>query len=216
MEAWERVLYIMQQENLNKNSMSVRIGLNQNVTIGSVVNEKKNPRPTTLRRIADAFPRYNRDWVLAGEEPILNSEFSEIIKDENKIKLVPLMPISAQGGTLNDFVVSVKESGCEKIVSPIRNVDLAITVQGDSMAPEFPNGSTVFVQKINEKAFIDWGKAYVLDTCNGVVIKTLVPSEKEENIKCVSINQNPIYAPFEIETSAIYGIYRIKLCLSLK
>ena len=191
MEAWERVLYIMQQENLNKNSMSVRIGLNQNVTIGSVVNEKKNPRQVTLKRIADAFPRYNRNWIMEGEEPILNSEFSEIIKDEDKVILVPLMPISAQGGTLNDFVVSVKKSDCEKIISPIRNVDLAITVQGESMAPEFPNGSTVFVQKINEKAFIDWGKAYVLDTCNGVVIKILIPSEKEGYIKCVSINKDP-------------------------
>ena len=216
MKAWERVLYIMQQENLNKNSMSSRIGLNQNVTIGGVINEKKNPRPVTLRRIADAFPKYNRDWIMNGEEPIMNNDIDIMIKDEKKSITVPLMPISAQGGSLNDFVMSVKEVDCEKVISPIRGVDLAVTVQGDSMAPEFPNGSTVFVQKINEKAFIDWGKVYVLDTCNGVVIKALSPSDKEGFVRCVSINKDPLYAPFDIDFSDIYGIYRVKLCLSLK
>lgn len=34
---------------------------------------------------------------------------------------VPLLPISAQGGSLNDFMVSVKDSECERVVSPLRN-----------------------------------------------------------------------------------------------
>ena len=216
MEGWERVLFIMEQEHLNKNSMSTRIGLNQNVTIGSVVNERKNPRETTLRRIADAFPKYSRDWVIKGIEPIYDSEVGELLTKDENVFTVPLMPISAQGGSLNDFVMSVRESECERIVSPIRNVDLAITIQGDSMAPEYPNGSTVFVQKINERAFIEWGKVYVLDTCNGVVIKTLVPSSEKGCFRCVSINKDPIYAPFDVPMEEVYGVYRVKLCLSLK
>ena len=75
--------------------------------------------------------------------------------------LIPLLPIAAQGGTLKEFIVSVKDSDTEHIVSPIKGVDFAITVAGDSMAPEYPNGSQILIKKIDEKAFIDWGKAYV-------------------------------------------------------
>ncbi len=136
--------------------------------------------------------------------------------DLNDIVFVPLLPISAQGGPLNDFVVSVKDSDCERVVSPVRGADFAITVSGDSMAPEYPSGSQIIIKKINEKAFIKWGEAYVLDTCNGTVIKLIVPSEKGGFIKCLSINPDPKYAPFEVSFDNIYGIYRVLMCMAVK
>lgn len=84
------------------------------------------------------------------------------------------------------------------------------------MAPEYPNGSRLLIKRINEKAFIEWGKTYVLDTCNGSVIKRIVPSAKEGFVKCLSINTDPIYAPFEVALSDIYGIYKVLLCMSIK
>lgn len=129
---------------------------------------------------------------------------------------VLLIPISAQGGSLNEFVVSVKGSECERIISPIRGADFAIQVSGDSMAPEYPNGSRVFIKKINERAFIEWGKTYVLDTCNGTVIKTLVPSDDKDSVRCISINPDPIYAPFDVRFEDMYGLYKVMLCMSVK
>ncbi len=82
----------------------------------------------------------------------------------------------------------MKDSECERIVSPIKDVDFAITVAGDSMAPEFPNGSQILVKKIDEKQFIEWGKAYVLDTSNGTVLKILNKSEKDGYVRCTSLN----------------------------
>ena len=58
-----------------------------------------------------------------------------------------LLPISAQGGSLNDFVVSLKHADCQRVVTPIKNVDFVITVTGDSMVPDYPNGSQVLVKK---------------------------------------------------------------------
>lgn len=129
---------------------------------------------------------------------------------------VPLLPISAQGGSLNEFFVSVKNSDCEQIISPIKGADFAITVAGDSMAPEYPNGSQVLIKKINEKAFIDWGKVFVLDTCNGAVIKVVVPSDREGCIRCVSVNPDPRFAPYDVCLTDIFGIYRVMLCMSIK
>ena len=82
------------------------------------------------------------------------------------------------------------------------------------MAPEYPAGSQIFIKKINERAFIDWGKVYVLDTCNGSVIKRVFPADDPGKVKCVSIN--PDYPPFEVAYEDIYGMYRVLLCMSIK
>ncbi len=47
-----------------------------------------------------------------------------------------------------------------------------MSVSGRGMAPEYPSGSQILIKRIDEKAFIDWGRVYVLDTCNSTVIKT--------------------------------------------
>ena len=120
------------------------------------------------------------------------------------------------GGSLSDFTVSVKDSDCEKVVSPVKGADFAIQVTGDSMAPEYPSGSVILIKKINESAFIEWGKAYVLDTENGSVVKKGVPSDKEGCIRCVSINPDPSFAPFDVPLSSVFGIYRVLMCMSMK
>ena len=129
--------------------------------------------------------------------------------------IVPLIPISAQGGSLNDFTATVMEYDCEKVLSPIRDVDFAMTVSGDSMSPEYPSGCQVLVKRINERAFIDWGKVFVLDTINGTIIKKLMPVEGDpEKVTCVSIN--PEYPSFEVGFEHIRGVYRVLMCMSLK
>ena len=186
---------------------------------GYVSSMRKGFGTDKLNNVLKIFPDLNREWLLYGEGEMLNSakpnEQFAVSKTETATT-VPLIPISAQGGSLNEFVVSIKGSECERIISPINGADFAIQVSGDSMAPEYPNGSRVFIKKINERAFIEWGKTYVLDTCNGTVIKTLVPSEKPECVKCISINPDPMYAPFEICLEDVYGMYKVLLCMSVK
>lgn len=198
-----------------------------NVTQGFVSQVEKGARPMPeeyiSKIIADDFyiiPDFNKTIQLSKQGDASNKNTDEMILQEidNNIKTyeVPLLPISAQGGSLNDFVVSVKDTDCEKIISPIKNVSFAITVAGDSMAPEFPSGSQILIKKIDEKAFIEWGKVYVLDTCNGVIVKRLIPSEKKGYIKCLSDNNPMIYAPFDVCTNDVFGIYRVMLCMSVK
>ena len=185
-------------------------------------------------RIKNAFPELNMNWLKVGigsmlvEDPgyseetlvvpglISESESEEDSRVMEAANWVYLLPISAKGGSLNDFVVSVKDSDGEKVISPIAGADYAITIAGDSMAPEYPNGSQILIKKINERAFIDWGKAYVLDTCNGVVVKILVPSKRDGYVRCLSLNPDPMYAPFEVCLEDVFGVYRVLLCMSVK
>ncbi len=212
----ERLIKYLKYKCIGQVKFAETVGLSR----GFVSNIVNSIQPNTLLKITKCYPDLNKGWLLTGEGEMLkeNSEnfSSNSIQEEPMGKFIPLLPVSAQGGSLNDFIVSVWESDCEKVVSPVRGADFAMTVSGDSMAPEYPNGSQVHVKKINEQAFIEWGKVYVVDTCNGAVIKRIIPSDREGYIKCVSINPNPVYAPFEIDMNDVYGIYRVMICLSIK
>lgn len=152
-------------------------------------------------------------WLLTGEGEMLQGGVHGT-GITNVANTIPLLPVSAQGGSLNDFVVSVKENDCERIISPIKDAEYAMSVSGDSMSPEYPSGSQILIKRINEKAFIDWGRTYVLDTCNGTVIKRLFPTENKDRVICKSIN--PEYPPFEVCLADVYGVYRVLMCMSLK
>ncbi|MBF1438345.1 MAG: helix-turn-helix transcriptional regulator [Prevotella nanceiensis] len=155
---------------------------------------------------------FNKVWLLTGEGEMLNND--TLPEQTHETYRIPLLPISAQGGAFNDFVVSVQESECERVISPIKNADFAISIQGDSMAPEYPSGSQVLIKRINERAFIEWGKTYVLDTCNGSVVKNLYPSDDPNKVICKSIN--PDFPPFEVSLSDVYGVYKVLMCMALK
>lgn len=211
----QRIISFIKYQKLSQRKFENSI----NVSNGFVNNISKSIGADKLQRILNVYPDLNPDWLLYGEGSMLKTSpggVSAMPPPGDGVATVPLLPLSAQGGPLNDFVLSVREADCEKVVSPIPGADLAITVSGDSMAPEYPNGSRLLIKRINEKAFIEWGKTYVLDTCNGSVIKRIVPSAKEGFIKCLSINTDPIYAPFEVALSDIYGIYKVLLCMSIK
>ena len=127
---------------------------------------------------------------------------------------VPVLPTEAMAGTLGDFALAVQDYECERMVSPIKGADFAIKIQGDSMSPEYPSGAVCLIKKVNEKAFIEWGKVYVLDTENGAVIKQIRRTDKDNVVECVSLN--PAFQPFTIECSYIKGWYRILMLISLK
>lgn len=211
----ERFDKYMKTKGLNDNKVTNSLGLSIG-TLGKSRKENRDLSEKNIEKILNFYTDLNRTWLLTGEGSMFTTDPSLAGFNEMGYTRVPLLPISAQGGSLNDFVVSVSLQDCEKIISPINGADIAITISGDSMADEYPNGSIVLAKRINERAFIDWGKVYVLDTCNGVVVKTLTPSEKEDYVRCVSINPAPIYAPFEVALNDIYGVYRVMLCMAKK
>lgn len=219
MEDWERIQFIMNEEGLNKNSFSKAIGITNNVTITRIINERRSPSKDTCKKIVAAFPKYNLEWLLTGEGNIINEKNNTPTKNMETSEPFKtyLLPMSAMGGSLTGFTSSAMLKDCEAIISPIENVDFAISVYGDSMAPEYTSGSRVLIKKINPNIFIDWGKTYVLDTPNGVIIKEIHEcKDKPGYIRCHSINPDPKFSDFDVPLNEVYGIYRVLMCLSAK
>lgn len=207
----------LKYKGINDNQATELLGF----STGTISKSRKEGRDLSDRSAEKAlnfFQDLSRVWLLTGVGEMINNPNQPAEAKENDstddVAMVPLLPIAALAGSLSDFAVSVMYSDCEQVVSPIRGADLAITVSGESMTPEYPNGSQIFIKRINEKAFIEWGRVYVLDTVNGSVIKRVFPSDDENRIKCVSTN--PEYPPFEINMQDVNGIYRVLLCMSVK
>ena len=162
-------------------------------------------------------------WLLTGEGEMLTTDAPVVEQrkqesEENEGKLIPLLPLSAEGGSLDGFDnLGVSLPDCEVIYSPIKDADMAITVSGKSMEPDYPEGCRVVVKRINHSLFIEWGREYVLDTTNGIVLKTLTPAKDPDYIRCTSINPDQQrYAPFEIPKASIRGVYRVHLMMGRK
>lgn len=126
---------------------------------------------------------------------------------------IPMLPIDAVGGPLSGFDDSVTLDKCELVVSPIANVDFAMEVHGDSMTPDYPSGARLFVKRIDMSAFIEWGRVYVLDTCNGSVVKEVYPCG-DDAIECRSKNSK--FPPFTVKLKDIRGMYRVLMTMILK
>lgn len=185
--------------------------------------------------IVTTYPQFNLTWILTGEGEMLSRQQSieedTVLKVQENVApygkknllsktggyITYLLPMSAMGGSLTGFAASgTMLQHCEAVVSPIEDVDFAITVYGESMAPEYPSGSRILIKKVNPSIFIDWGKVYVLDTPNGVIVKEIHESEKDGCVACYSINPNPKFKPFNVPMAEVYGMYRVLMCMSAK
>ena len=186
--------------NLTQSQLGEILGCGQ-TNISEIERNKKDIDDTQYRTLCELY----------GEDEVSVFQIGNI-NDNNRTVAgktdyeTYLLPQSAMGGSLSGFAEDgVTLQNCEKVISPIKGVDFAISVYGESMAPEYPSGSRVLIKKVDPTIFIDWGKVYVLDTSNGVIIKELHKNNKDGYVTCHSINPDPKYADFDIEISAYLG-----------
>lgn len=216
---------LLKELGMNPKQLSDSLGKERPQWAYDILNENKNVgiSKNVAELICEKFPRINKSWLLTGDGDMLTSK-AETTKDTNADEITKkngyityLLPMSAMGGSLTGFAEpGVLLQNCEAVVSPIENVDFAITVYGDSMAPEYPSGSRILIKKINPDLFIEWGKVYVLDTPNGVIVKEVHESNKEGYVSCYSLNPNPKFKPFDVLMDEVFGMYRVLMCLSAK
>jgi phage repressor protein C with HTH and peptisase S24 domain len=168
----------------------------------------------SISRALKGDEAYLTDSLLSKVDAVQKFYDDKPTNEEIDQEMVLVIPTGARAGTLADFATSISAYDCERMVTPIKGADYAIQVTGDSMSPEYPSGSMILIKRINEKAFVEWGKTYVLDTENGAVIKTIRRTDNPDVIECVSLN--PAYQPFTMETRYINGWYRVLMVLALK
>ena len=118
---------------------------------------------------------------------------------------IPLIPFSAMAGALSGEHTAL-DYECEHYVVPaFQGADFLIPIKGCSMYPTYASGDIVACKRVPmTDIFFQWNKVYVIDTCQGALIKRIKPGKDNEHILIVSDNEE--YDPFELAYSEIYAV----------
>lgn len=91
----------------------------------------------------------------------------------------------------------------QPIITQFPKYDYTVEVRGDSMMPEYKSGDVVACLDVTRSTFLQWGRTFLLNTSQGVIIKKVY--DAGDCVKCVSVNEEK-YPAFEIPKSEIYSI----------
>ena len=207
----QRITAIINYKSRNESDFANIIGIAQ-TSLNNYMTGRRKISFDVIKKISTSFGDISLDWLITGKGAMLKVEAPALIPSASSEEGTPLLPVEAWGGSLAGSSIAVLAEQCKKYNVPISNIDYLIPIAGDSMMPDYCPGDIVAIKKINERAFIEWGKVYVLDTCNGVVIKEIQPSKDEGCITCVSRNKPEKYRPFEVnlDPEEFYGMYAVK------
>ena len=172
-----------------------------NLSNGFVKNISKGIGVEKLRSILEAFPDINSDWLLYGTGEMLKAASKSANKE------LPLLPLDAMAGALSGVDFQIKDYECEHYVIPdFKEADFLISVAGDSMNPTFMSGDVLAVRKVPMGGiWFEWGRAYVIATRQGCIVKRILPSDKEGYVRIVSDNKDN-YPPFLLPHEEINGV----------
>lgn len=217
MTAIERIEALTRHLNVNVKVLSELCGYERPQAFYDILKGKtRNISSAMSEKISAAFPEIDKVWLLTGAGTMLRSSAQQATEPRaddtdstDSQSQVPLLHLAAIAGPLSCFYQGGEDMrNCPKITSPVPNSDLALPITGDSMEPMFEHGSILFIKRINEEAFIPWGNPMVIDTENGIFVKTIFPDEENPTYVWAK-SVNPKYPPMHVPKSSIYGMYRV-------
>ena len=192
----ERILYFVETLGVSKRKFYERI----NVSRGTLESDSGITEDVMAKFLAE-FPEISEKWLLTGEgEMLKRAEMRMEIEGIDRKKALPLLPVEAIAGWDGTMPTGVMDWQCEWLDMPnfiIRGADYLIRISGDSMYPEYRSGDIIACRRLSEVTFFQWGKIYVIDSNQGVMLKRI--EEVEDNpdyILCVS--ENPRHKPFRL------------------
>jgi phage repressor protein C with HTH and peptisase S24 domain len=172
----------------------------------------------------------NPSWLLTGQgDMLVKNDVQQNVETKREaipamegipsdIAPIPLVTEHAAAGFGNDCF-SIQESDVKDyyIIPKFRfnHVDFMIEVSGISMYPHFKSGDVIACTILHEAKYIQWNRCHVIATRNqGILVKRIMPSEKEGCFKIVSENKD--FPPFDLPKEDITGLALVVGCVSLE
>lgn len=190
-----KIYDLVKDPNMEASSQMVKeLWIDYNYSYNSGTDPEWQPPENILINFRKGIDAYQRGTIV-------------IEKTDSDSDYVPLLPVEAMAGSLQGFSEGVALMDCRKIKSPVQGADWAIQISGDSMEPDYKNGTYLYIRKLSG-GFVPWGQTIVVDTIDGVVVKDIFPiADTDAFIEARSKNSK--YPPFKIDTSCILGMYRV-------
>jgi hypothetical protein len=175
---------------------------------GYVTSMRKGFGPDKLNNVLNAYPQLNRDWLLYGEGNMLKTEKPAVVENGIPYYDVENFECGMPGG----FGKALEKANPDGYFNfPwIKNDGNTFCVQahGNSMVNyddpihSISHGSYIALRRNTVRA-IQWGEVYALATADGYIIKKLMPSEREDCVRCVSFNSED-FPPFDLPYNEIF------------
>lgn len=176
----------------------------------TVANMRKSLAQDKVENIARNYPQLNVAWLMTGEGEMLNvnPKAEEDAEPQQNTATLPLVPIAAVAGYNGLDEVGVTLAECPQYSVPdffAVNAEFLIRVSGSSMYPKYSSGDILACRRIREITFLQWGKIYVIDSQQGMMVKRLFEIEGEPDlVLCKSDNEN--YPPFRLPKEEIRSL----------
>lgn len=211
-----RIKEIASHEGITIGAMERTIGASKGVLSRAIANGT-DIQSKWLHAIVEKYPKYSPGWLLTG----VGSMLKDSIAPERMVPIAgqpgenyptrPHIPVSAAAGALDGIAQSVTDTDCEllPVIHSFPSYDFTITIDGDSMMPDYHSGDDLVCAFVTEADNINWGKPHVLDTAGGVVFKRIYNGG--DSILCKSIN--PDYDDYEISKYDILRIAKVVGCI---
>lgn len=175
------------------------VGISQS-SINSIIGKRGSaPSCDTISKICSALD-VDANWLLNG--------VSNTSDTPSCSELVPVLDAAAFAGIVCGDNPSSDLSRCERI-PVLRDSDdvFALRIHGDSMTPDFSEGSIIVVKEIHNDWAIPYGHVLLLSTRDGAFLKRITLSDDKSTFLCASIN--PRYATMAVPVEEALAIYKI-------
>lgn len=213
----DRILQLIEYENITKNKFYIKTGLSN-----GFLDKVKDIGVSKVEKILKAFPSVNPIWLLTGEGSMLKTSIAKnadansfLLKNSKPIPLVNELAVGGFGNS--SFSISEEDIKEYYIIPKFRHkkIDFMIEVFGDSMLPRYRSGDIVACQTANYNVFIQWNKIHVIATRDqGIIMKRILQGSKKGYVTLVADNSD--YPPFEIPLSEITGVALVQGLVSLE
>ena len=196
--AFQNIERIRKAKGLSREYMAQKL----NVTLSAYGKMERGETAITLDRLYELAEIFGLD-----AEAILSY-------GKSKSGNVTYVPIEAQAGLLSGLPQESLDKAAIYNLPFISGTDLyMIHTEGDSMLPTINPGDLIVMEQVKELSSLKFGKVYVLQCTDGLIIKRLYSSKKENNLTVKS--DNTIYEPYDILTTDIISIWVVKGCFDL-
>lgn len=145
---------ILSELNMKPGSFAKAIGAHPTQIYDLQSGKTKNISSVMADKIIDAFPRFNKSFLIAGEGEMLKREVQEPVAikpdfKEESYHLVPLVNIDSVGGLHSQNMITPSEEHIIKLIpfTEAREGDVAIIQSGNSMTPTIPPGSVLLLRR---------------------------------------------------------------------
>lgn len=215
MDDKQRIQEVLSYTRLSARALAEEIGLKSPQSFYDIKAGRHGISKELASKIQGKYLNISTEWLLTGEGEMLTTDNAppEEEKGDGHTQLIPappgkgipLIPLPAMAGFLKGSADLDRNDIEWYYVPAFSDCTFLIRVKGDSMYPRYLSGDIVACREVHDTGtFFQWGKAYVLDTDQGVVLKRIRRSERPDHILCVS--DNPDYEPFDVPVSSIYHL----------